>query len=69
MRAFAENLLHLRYDKGLSDKELGAMCGKHDSDICKYENDRMTPNIYTAKRIADALGVTLDAMLRSNPHV
>lgn len=48
-----------RLEKGLTQKQLGDLCGMADSAIRRYESDRGNPTEKTLKRIASALGVSL----------
>lgn len=46
----------IRKQKGLTQKQLGDLCGIADSNIRKYENGKQNPKIETLQKIADALG-------------
>lgn len=47
----------IRKQKGLTQKQLGELCGMYESQIRKYENGNANPKIETLQKIADALGV------------
>ena len=47
----------LRKSKGLTQKQLGELCGMADSAIRRYESNRGNPTEKTLQKIADALGV------------
>lgn len=47
-----------RKELGLTQKQLGELCGMADSAIRKYESGRITPKHQTLKRIANALRVS-----------
>ena len=46
----------IRKQKGLTQKQLGDLCGMADSAIRRYENGNANPKIETLQKIADALG-------------
>lgn len=48
-----------RIDRGLTQQQLGALCGMADSAIRRYENNRANPKIETLQKIADALNIPL----------
>lgn len=52
-----ENIKKLRIEKGLTQKQLGDLCGMADSAIRRYESGRGNPTEKTLKRIAAALNV------------
>lgn len=52
----------LRKKKGLTQKQLGELCGMADSAIRFYESDRGNPTQKTLERIADALGVSWEEL-------
>lgn len=56
----------IRQKKGLTQKQLGDMCGIADANIRKYENGKQNPKIETLQKIADALGVSLHELLYSD---
>lgn len=51
------NIRTLRKKKGLTQKQLGELCGMADSAIRFYESDRGNPTHKTLERIAAALNV------------
>lgn len=53
-------LKELREKTGMSQAELSAVVGLNQSTISQYENGSRMPPMTKAKKIADALGVTLD---------
>ena len=57
-----ERIRALRLDAGMTQEELAQRIGLKKQNISRYENSRVEPNIRTAKRIAEALGVSLDEM-------
>ena len=56
----------MRLSKNLTQKQLGDMCGMADSAIRRYENGRANPKLETLKKIADALGTSIDVLLGDN---
>lgn len=52
-----ENIKRIRKEKGLTQKQLGDMCGLADSAIRRYEGNRANPKFETLKKIANALEV------------
>ena len=53
----------IRKQKGLTQKQLGDLCGMADSAIRRYENGNANPKIETLKKISSALEVPLSALL------
>ena len=49
----------IRMERGLTQKELGDLCGMADSAIRRYESNRGNPTQKTLIKIAKALGVHL----------
>lgn len=58
--------VELRKKKGLNRDDLGAAVGTSGAMIGKYERDEMTPSVEMAKKIADALDVSLDYLIGSS---
>lgn len=54
-----DNIKKIRKQKGLTQKQLGELCGLADSAIRRYENGRANPKYETKKKIADALGTNV----------
>ena len=46
-----------RKQKGLTQKQLGDLCGMADSAIRRYESNRVTPNFYNLNKIFEALDI------------
>lgn len=59
-----EKIRKLRKEKGLTQKQLGDLCGMADSAIRRYENMGANPKIETLRKIADALGVDVMIFLQ-----
>lgn len=57
-----ENIRKLRKERGLTQKQLGEMCGIKEANIRKYELDKANPKIETIERIAQALEVPIRAI-------
>lgn len=64
--SIGENIKKIRLQKGLTQKQLGELCGMADSAIRRYENGRANPKIETRQKIATALGVSLAELLYSD---
>lgn len=52
-------LISLRKAKGLSQKDLSALCGMTQSVIARIESEKSTPTIATFEKIIGAMGATL----------
>ena len=63
MASFAERLRELRIDKGVGQKEVGAIINVSDSSIRKYESGERTPAPEALLKLADFFGVTVDYLL------
>lgn len=57
-----ETVKMLRQRSGLTQGELGERVGVTAAFICQIENDDRSPTIKVAKRIADVLGCTVEAL-------
>lgn len=62
MTHFARHLHELRRARGWSQPELAKMVGTSGPVIGRYERGEVTPSVDAARKIADALGATLDYM-------
>ena len=52
-----ENIRKLRKERGLTQKQLGEMCGINEANLRKYESDKQNAKIETIERIAQALEI------------
>ena len=60
-----QNIANLRKAKKLSQNELGKQAKTSGDLIGRYERDEVKPSIDVAKKIANALGVSLDYLVGS----
>lgn len=60
-------LKELRINKGLSQKEIAKIINTTQQNYARYENNQITPNIDTLKKLADFYGVSLDYLCDFNP--
>ncbi len=62
----ARNIRHLRKEKGLSQDKLSKLADVSFHTITKIEaGDTPNPTIDTMKKIADALGVSVDDLMKT----
>jgi transcriptional regulator with XRE-family HTH domain len=67
--ALGENIIDLRKIRNLSREELAKIVGTSGAMIGKYERNEMVPSVEMAKKIADALDVTIDYLVGSSKTV
>lgn len=58
-----ERLAEMRQKKGMTQEQLAAATGVHRVTIARIETGEASPKAETLKRIADALGVPMDALM------
>ena len=63
MKIFAERLLELRKERGISQKKLAVALGLSDAVICYWETDRSEPTAPNIVRVADYFDVSADYLL------
>lgn len=61
-------LKEFRKQKGLSQTELANRVGLKQTTISQYENGFRRPNLHMAKKLADALGMSLDDFFFAFQH-
>lgn len=66
--AFSDRLAFARKQKKIKQADLGKMVGTSGDIIGKYERGENTPSIDVATKIADALGVTLDYLVKDGEY-
>lgn len=62
---FGQKITHARKQKKITQNDLGKAVGTSGDIIGKYERDEIKPSIDTASKIADALAVTLDYLVKN----
>lgn len=53
-----KNIKRIRKEKGMTQKQLGELCGINEANVRKYELGKANPKLETVNKIASALGVT-----------
>ena len=66
MKNFAQRLVKLRKEKGYTQSQLADKIGVSNKSVSRWETDVGYPDIETLIPLADALGVSVDALLRNN---
>ena len=64
--SFGSKIKELRIEKGLTQKQLGELCGMADSAIRRYESDRGNPTMKTLLRFASAHNVPIEVLYFDN---
>ena len=66
--SFGNRLYALRKKAGLSQAELGNMLGVTNKAVSKWENGKAKPTLDAARRLAEALGVSVNELLEAPPE-
>lgn len=61
------NMQRLRREKGLSQEELADLANIHQTYLSGVERGKRNPTITVLQRIAEALGVDIEDMVRRRP--
>jgi len=64
--ALGERIRQLRKEHGWSQAQLGNQVGTDSQRISRYENGRITPSVDALVRLADALEVSVDYLVRDS---
>jgi len=56
-------ITELRKEKELTREALGKIIGTSGAVIGRYERNEITPSVETAKKVAEALGISLDFLV------
>lgn len=60
---FAERLKDLRFEKGLSIRQLEKQVGISNAELCRFENAKVDAKAYQIVKLAKYFGVTTDYLL------
>lgn len=63
MATLGQNIVKARVDKRMKQQDLLQKAGLSQRYLSAVENDKVDPRISVVRRIARALGVTVDALL------
>lgn len=61
-----ENIKRFRKKQGLTQKQLGELCGMNESQLRRYEIGKANPKIETIQKIAEAMSVPINHLLEGN---
>ena len=67
LRAFGRRLVHVREERGLSQKATGQALGLSDDVVSKYERGAHAPKLGTLLRLRTLFRVSLDYLLAGVP--
>ena len=65
---FGERITYSRKQKKMTQGDLGKLVGTSGDIIGKYERDEIKPSIETACKIADAMEVTIDYLVKDGAY-
>ncbi len=68
-KEFADNLKSYRKDKHLTQEQLAEKIDRSPTSISEYETLSKEPGIFTVKKIANALGVSIDMLCGNTPEI
>lgn len=60
-----ETIKRIRLERGLTQEQLAELAGISQPHLSILENNQSAPSLKTAARLAKALGLSLDSMVRS----
>lgn len=63
---FGENLRKIRTGKGLSQRDLSALCTIDNADISRMENGEINVTLKTVAQLAEALDIPLIKLLKKD---
>ncbi|MBO9200173.1 MULTISPECIES: helix-turn-helix domain-containing protein [Niastella] len=64
MKTFGANLRQLRNEKGLSQRDLYALCNIDNAEISRMENGEVNVTLNTLAQLAEALDIPAYLLLR-----
>ena len=67
VRNFGPTVRAVRKAKGMTQRDLAEATGLTPAAICAYEKGERYPNFPAAVKVAEALGLSLDEMVKGEP--
>ena len=64
LKTFAVNLRHFRTEKGLSQRDLYAICNIDNAEISRMENGEVNVTLNTLAQLAEALDIPAYMLLK-----
>jgi len=65
---FGSVVVELRKEQGISQTDLASQLDIHKNVFGRYERNEVLPSVEIANKIADALGVTLDYLVKDGEY-
>ena len=66
MEKFSESIKYFREKRQISQEELAKRAGITQSAISLYEKGEITPKLIVADKIANALGITIEQLMKGD---
>ena len=64
LKKFGSNFRRIRLEKGMKTSELAYLCDIERHHINRYESGKLNPTLYSLYKIAEALEVTFEDLLK-----
>lgn len=64
LKIFGDNLKKIRTQKGLSQRQLSALCNVDNADISRMENGEINVSLNTIAQLADALEISFYKLIK-----
>ena len=64
--ALGKKILELRKERGWNQKKTASLLGTSATILGRYEQEKITPSVTVAKKMADTFNVTLDYLVDDN---
>ena len=68
-KTFGERLREARAKTRLTQSKLSMTCGVPETMLSRYENDHILPSVTTLHKLADALGMSVSALVGDGSNV
>jgi len=68
MSTLGQNMVKMRVDRRMKQKDLQEKSGLSQRYLSALEHDKVDPRLSIVRRIAEALGVSVCALIEGQPH-
>lgn len=63
MKNYGELLKEIRIERGKTLKDIEKATGISNSNLSRWENNKVVPNIFFCEKLADYYGISLDELV------